>query len=62
MLVKFVRDWRAYRNGQTAEVDRGIGEVLIHRAFCQPAARPKRKRTTKKKAVVNADSKVKGHG
>ena len=59
MLVKFVRDWRAYRNGQTADVDKGVGELLIHRAFCQPAARPKRKRSPQKKAVANADSKPK---
>ncbi len=59
MLVKFSQDWRAFRTGQTADVDKGVAELLIHRAFCQPAARPKRKRTTTKKKVANADSQAK---
>ena len=59
MLVTFVKDWRAHRKGQTAEVDKGVGDLLIHRAFCQPAARPKRPRTTKKKQATNADNKTK---
>lgn len=59
MLVTFVRDWRAHRTGQTVEVDKGVADLLIHRAFCQPAARPKRKRTTKKKQASNANIKSK---
>lgn len=55
--VEFARDWKWFKRGQSAEMDRGRADALIRARICRPAdavpvriaeAKPVRKRRKKK--------------